>query len=71
MGEDFRAELARVVTLVAEGPEAGSPLAAGRRRWLMKRFPYAVVYRVVPDGAVRVLAVAHHRRRAGYWHARA
>ena len=30
------------------------------------RFPYRVVYLVV-DGAIDVLAVAHARRRPGYW----
>ena len=35
-----------------------------------ERLPYAVVCRVAPDGSIRVLAVAHHRRRPGYWRLR-
>jgi tRNA(Ile)-lysidine synthase TilS/MesJ len=40
------------------------------KRWLCERFPYAVIYRIASDGSIRVLAVAHHRRRPGYWRAR-
>jgi plasmid stabilization system protein ParE len=63
-------EVERVVTLVAQRPDAGAPMPGGRRRWLLTRFPFAVVYRVTDD-SIRVLAVAHHRRRPGYWQARA
>jgi hypothetical protein len=48
----------------------GAPMVHGRRRWLCERFPYAVVYRAAPDGTIRVLAVAHHRRRPGYGRSR-
>jgi plasmid stabilization system protein ParE len=36
------------------------------RRALLKRFPFAVVF-VPLDVEVRVLAVAHNKRREGYW----
>jgi len=35
----------------------------------LKRFPYDVVFVAHADGFV-VVAVAHHRRRPGYWKAR-
>ena len=70
LGEDFVAEVRRVTALVALRPDVGAPMARGRRRWPCERFPYAVVYRVAPDGSIRVLAVAHHRRRPGYWRLR-
>ena len=31
----------------------------------MSRFPYALVFKITPDG-IRVLAVAHHSREPGY-----
>jgi len=34
---------------------------------LMPRFPYGVVYVMTPAGDVVVVAVAHVRRRPGYW----
>lgn len=36
------------------------------RRAHLDRFPYTVIYREV-EGNVQVLAVAHKRRRPGYW----
>jgi hypothetical protein len=36
------------------------------RRRLLTRFPYVVFYEVVDD-AVEVIAVAHAKRRPGYW----
>lgn len=48
-------------------PSEGAPLAGGRRRLLLDRFPYVLIYRPLPGGGVRVLAVAHGRRRPGYW----
>lgn len=36
------------------------------RRLAVKRFPYHVIYLETAD-ALRVLAIAHDRRRPGYW----
>ena len=36
------------------------------RRCLLRRFPYAIVYEVLPDEVV-ILAVAHVGRRPNYW----
>ena len=36
------------------------------RRFLMPRFPYAILYRVMPD-RLRILAVKHHSRHPDYW----
>ncbi len=41
----------------------------GVRRSLLKKFPYAVVFIVMAE-EIRILAVAHGRRRPGYWRAR-
>lgn len=43
------------------------PFAAGSRRVLMGRFPYALVYREVSDEDIEIVAVAHLKRRSGYW----
>jgi toxin ParE1/3/4 len=36
------------------------------RRFLLSRFPYSIVYEVRP-AEITVLAVAHVKRRPGYW----
>lgn len=65
----FRRELDRAVDLICERPEAGSPYFTSTRRFLLRRFPFFVVYRVRGDN-VQIVAVAHARRRPGYWRAR-
>jgi toxin ParE1/3/4 len=36
------------------------------RRFLLQRFPFAIVYRELPS-IIQVLAIAHASRRPGYW----
>lgn len=43
------------------------PLLHGTRRALVGRFPYALVYRELPDGEIEIVAVAHAKRRPRYW----
>ncbi len=49
-------------------PASGAPFR-GPFRWMKtKRFPYFVFYRcVIPANEVRIQALAHARRRPGYW----
>jgi plasmid stabilization system protein ParE len=65
----FRRELDRAVDLLSERPEAGSPYVGNTRRVLLRRFPFFVVYRVLVE-RVHIVAVAHARRRPGYWRER-
>jgi plasmid stabilization system protein ParE len=62
----FRRELERAIELIAERPEAAPPYVANTRRFLLRRFPFFVVYRVI-NQRVQVVAVAHARRRPHYW----
>lgn len=66
LGEAFIAEVQRSVDLLVAAPLAGQPVEGDVRWWLLRRFPYSVVYRVRADH-VRILAVAHHKRRPLYW----
>jgi plasmid stabilization system protein ParE len=50
-------------------PLAGLAVDDGIRWWLVKRFPYSVLYRIREDH-IRVLAVAHQKRRPFYWRGR-
>jgi plasmid stabilization system protein ParE len=36
------------------------------RRFLLKRFPFAIIYEV-QSNEIRILAIAHTRRRPHYW----
>jgi plasmid stabilization system protein ParE len=51
---------------IVEAPERWAA-ARGSRRTLMGRFPYALVYRLISDDEIEIVAVAHLKRRSGYW----
>jgi len=59
-------ELDRAIEFIAESPDRWPEMPNGRRRYVMRRFPFILVYRILEDD-VRVLAVQHGRRRPGYW----
>lgn len=65
----FADEVERVIRLVLEHPELGSPLDDELRHFVLRRFPFSVVYAVVSD-VVYVVAVAHGGREPGYWRPR-
>jgi len=69
VAEAFMAELDRAIERIEETPRRWPPYLAGTRRYLLHRFPFFVVFREAED-RVQVLAVAHARRRPGYWLAR-
>lgn len=66
LGRVFLAEVERGLTQVEAYPEAAQPLRADVRRHLLHKFPYALLYSLRPH-EIRILAVAHLRRRPFYW----
>jgi len=71
LGTDLAGEVARALDAITERPMtwplwSGIGEAAGVRRFLLARFPFAVGY-IVEDAELVVIAVAHLRRRPGYW----
>jgi len=65
----FEAQLGHVLAAVAEMPLRAVEVEPGVRSMLFPGFPYAVLYSVLSERIV-VLAVAHMRRRPGYWRGR-
>ena len=64
--ERFSAELDQAETAILERPEAWPTGEQGTRRYLLHHFPFAVIYRV-EESRILIVAVAHSRRRPGYW----
>lgn len=54
------------VDKVLENPEAYQLVGDEVRHKLLIRFPYSILYVIEPD-RIRVVAVAHQKRRPGYW----
>ncbi len=64
--EAFMAELDASIQKIDEGPRRWPPYLGETRRYLLRRFPFFVVFREAND-RVEILAVAHARRHPGYW----
>ena len=66
LGLAFVAEFERTANFVLANPLVGAVFRGTRRRYILRRFPYGIIYQVTTD-ELRVIAVAHHRRRPDYW----
>jgi plasmid stabilization system protein ParE len=62
----FAEEVSRAIAMINDAPKRWPTANHGTRKFLLQRFPFAVFYRELPFG-IQVLAVAHGRRRPGYW----
>ena len=69
LGLDFLDDLQRVLDMLREHPGLGRPVGRGLRRAVLRRFPFSLIYAEEPD-AILVVAVAHQKRRPGYWRER-
>ena len=69
LGADFKSEVDRSLELLNENPDIGAVVEAPYRRLLLDRFPFGIIYRT-RESTLRILAVAHQRRRPGYWKGR-
>jgi len=70
LGIEFLDAVDSAVGRIAEAPRLGSLVPGvsdqSIRRRPVRRFPYHVVYMELPD-RLQILAMAHDRRRPGYW----
>ena len=66
LGLAFLVEFEHGVNAILANPKVGAIFRGNRRRYLLRRFPYSIIYHVTSD-ELRVIAVAHQRRRPGYW----
>lgn len=62
----FFADFEHAMQLLLEHPLLGPQWLQGKRRLVLKHFPFSVIYTVTAQ-EIRVLAVAHQSRHPGYW----
>ncbi|PYV59001.1 MAG: hypothetical protein DMG97_15180 [Acidobacteria bacterium] len=65
----FISSISGALEIVAQNPHRWPTYLHSARRYLLGTFPFSVVYLDDPGG-VKIVAVAHHKRRPGYWKAR-
>jgi plasmid stabilization system protein ParE len=69
LGAGFISEVERISELIQEHPTIGQPIDEVFRSAVLVRFPFSVIYSVETD-RIWIIAVAHQRRRPGYWRGR-
>lgn len=69
LGHRFGDEVSRVIQLLLESPDLGSRVDDALRHFVLRRFPYSVVYAATAD-LVYIVAIAHGSREPGYWQPR-
>jgi hypothetical protein len=66
LGFRFIEEVEHATELLRTYPEIGPEIDPGIRHFVLADFPHSLIHSIEPE-LVWVLAVAHHKRRPGYW----
>ena len=59
----------KATKIISAGPSVWPRFELDTRRYVFEKFPYSLIYRDA-GGVVQVIAVAHDKRKPGYWHHR-
>jgi plasmid stabilization system protein ParE len=63
---EFRRTASDAIRTIAHAPQRWSKYLHGTRRFIVRRFPFSIVYLDDLD-FVTIIAVAHSKRKPGYW----
>jgi plasmid stabilization system protein ParE len=63
---NFVAELDHAVDLIAASPGRWPKGLRGTRRFVLQRYPFAIIYRE-RAADIQIVAIAHGHRRPSYW----
>jgi toxin ParE1/3/4 len=63
----FDAEVDRALAQIIHAPQRWAAGPHSTRRFLLRQFPFTLIYRERSSGDIQVLAVAHTSRKPGYW----
>jgi plasmid stabilization system protein ParE len=69
LGNVFLDEVEHAIEAISRYPEVAPVVRNGMRKKHLMKFPYSLIYSVRSD-EVRLLAVAHQKRRPFYWRGR-
>jgi plasmid stabilization system protein ParE len=69
LGSVFIEEVERAIESITQFPDAAPAIQGRVRMKPLFKFPYSLIYSVRPD-EIRLLAVAHQKRRPFYWRGR-
>jgi toxin ParE1/3/4 len=69
LGRRFRLLVESSVQKIVDSPFIYRILKTPFRRYLLPKFPYSIIYSIEPDH-IRIIAIAHNKRKPGYWSSR-
>jgi plasmid stabilization system protein ParE len=67
--DELLGELDAALGKIQQSPERWRRVLGPWRRYVLHRFPFLIIYRETSHG-IEVVAIAHGRRRPGYWRSR-
>jgi toxin ParE1/3/4 len=71
LGVEFLTVIEKAFERIQENPKQGSIYRdSGHRKLVVRKFPYVLFFRELSD-RIRITAIAHAKRRPGYWKGRA
>jgi toxin ParE1/3/4 len=66
----FDAEVDRALAQIIQAPRRWAVGPHSTRRFLLRQFPFTLIYRERSSGDIQIVAVAHTSRKPGYWKVR-
>lgn len=63
----FDTEVERAFQQILRAPQRWAAGSHATRRFLLRQFPFVLIYRERPSASIQVVAVAHTSRKPGYW----
>ncbi|HEU5400279.1 MAG TPA: type II toxin-antitoxin system RelE/ParE family toxin [Terriglobales bacterium] len=63
----FDTEVNHALQQIVENPRRWAVGASGTRRHLVRKFPFLLIYREMPQNRIQFVAVAHTSRKPGFW----
>jgi hypothetical protein len=65
---EFRVTVSEVIRHIVKAPQRWPKYLHGTQRFVLHRFPFSIIY--LDDDVLSIVAVAHSKRKPGYWKAR-
>jgi len=69
LGDRFLDSVEEAIEIIRGIPLVFCADESGRRKYLIKKFPYLIIYKV-KENCIYILAIAHGKREPGYWEPR-
>ncbi len=69
LGTEFLIELKSAESLIAGEPEIWPFYEGNTQRYLLKKFPFSVIYLICKE-KIQIVAITHCKRKPAYWRKR-